>query len=78
MKLSELTQKEVINVKNGEALGYITDLKIDFCTGKIYCIYLIENKDLLSFKSCKIAEIPWSSICKIGKDAILVDFCYQK
>lgn len=75
MKLSELTQKEVINVKNGELLGYITDLKIDACSGKIYCMYLMENKDFLSLKNCKIIEISWSSICKIGKDAILVDFC---
>ncbi|MBE6624204.1 MAG: YlmC/YmxH family sporulation protein [Ruminococcaceae bacterium] len=76
MKLSELVEKEIVNIRNGDVLGYITDLKIDTCSGKICCIYVTEAKNFLTLKSCKCLDIPWSSICKIGKDAILVDFCH--
>ncbi len=75
MRLSELAEKAVVNIKNGAVLGYITDLKIDSCTGKICSIHVNETRELLSFKSCSELEIPWSSICKVGRDTILVDIC---
>ena len=78
MKLSELAEKEVVNIKNGEFIGYITDLEIDSCTGKIYSIYVLQSNDFLTLKPCNTIKIPWSSVCKIGKDTILVDFCAEK
>lgn len=78
MKLSELAEKEVVNIKNGEIIGYITDFEIDSCTGKICSIYVLQSSDLLTLKPCNTIKIPWSSICKIGKDTILVDFCAKE
>ena len=78
MKLSEFAEKEIVNVKNGEMIGYITDFEIDACTGKIFFIYVIKSGEIFSLKTCDTVEIPWSSICKIGKDAILVDFSPKK
>ena len=78
MKLSELAEKEVVNIKNGEFIGYITDLEIDSCAGKIYSIYVLQSNDFLTLKPCNTIKIPWSSVCKIGKDTILVDFCAEK
>lgn len=37
-RFCELKQKEVINVCDGCRLGYVTDLELDVCTGKNYCI----------------------------------------
>ena len=33
MRLCELKQKQVINVCNGQCIGYIIDLEFDVCTG---------------------------------------------
>ena len=36
----ELRDKEVISVRDGRRLGFISDLEIDLCSGRINCIIL--------------------------------------
>ena len=73
-RLSELREKEVINVRDGCRLGYVCDLELDLPEG---CI-----KALIVPGPCKWLGligrdgeyvIDWKCICKIGSDAILVE-----
>lgn len=77
MRLSELGNKEVVNLNNGERLGLLVDADIifDSGTGKIVSIVVPERKialKILGFDSGGM-EIPWSSIRKIGYDMIIVE-----
>lgn len=77
MRLSELGEKEIINLNNGGRLGLLNDADIVFDedTGKI--ISLIAPEKRLSFKLLGIEsngmEIPWTAIRKIGYDMIIVE-----
>ncbi|OLS01772.1 YlmC/YmxH family sporulation protein [Tissierella creatinophila] len=77
MRLSELGQKEIVNLNNGERLGLISDADILFDkeTGEIISLLASEKK--ISFKFLGVEglekEIPWDSIRKIGYDMIIVE-----
>lgn len=76
MKISfcELKKKDVINMCDGSNLGNIYDLVMDSCTGCICGIIIPASKGFFNiFKSNNDLFIPYSRICKIGKDIILVD-----
>lgn len=74
MKMCELKQKEVINCRDGERLGYVCDLEFDINTGIIIKIIVPGP--------CKIwgilgrdheYAINFCCIKQIGTDVILVD-----
>ena len=70
----ELRKKEVVNVYNGKRLGYICDLVLDCCTGKIIAIVVPGPFKFFFFiKGDSDYVIPWKNICKIGDDVILVE-----
>ena len=71
--LTELTEKQVINLCDGRVLGCIEDFKVDICCGKITAIILPGESSFWGFKKCMDIIIPWEKICKLGKDAIIVD-----
>lgn len=79
MRMSELKQKEVINCRDGERLGFICDIEFDFCTGIIIKIIIPGP--------CKIwgilgrdneYVIPFCDIKQVGTDVILVDADLEK
>lgn len=71
--LTDLTEKQVINVCDGRILGYAIDFKIDSCSGRLTAIILPGEGGFFGFKKCTDIIIPWDKICKIGKDTIIVD-----
>ncbi|HLR21422.1 MAG TPA: YlmC/YmxH family sporulation protein [Tissierellaceae bacterium] len=77
MRLSELGDKEIINLNNGERLGLLADADIIFDehSGEIMSIVVPERR--ISFRLLGIEdsgmEVPWSSIRKIGYDMIIVE-----
>ena len=71
--LTDLTEKQVVNLCDGKILGYITDFNIDICTGRLTSIILPGEGGILNFKKSVDVIIPWEKICRIGKDAIIVD-----
>ncbi|NLN14863.1 MAG: YlmC/YmxH family sporulation protein [Tissierellia bacterium] len=77
MRLSELGDKEIINLNNGARLGLLNEADIIFDeeTGKIKSLVAPEKR--LSFKLLGLEsngmEIPWSAIRKIGYDMIIVE-----
>ena len=71
MYLSELQNKDIINVKDGKRLGNIIDIGIDN-DGKINGLMIQKNR-ISFFKNNNEEEIKWEQIKRIGEDVILVD-----
>lgn len=72
MKISELQDKDVVNISDGKKIGNIIDINIDL-NGNASEI-VVENYHFLSnFFTGKVLEIKWGQIKKIGKDVILVN-----
>ena len=70
---AELREKDVISIKDGRKLGYITDFEIEVACGKISAI-LVSNSCGGFFGPIGKNEycIPWEKIECIGEDAVLV------
>jgi YlmC/YmxH family sporulation protein len=79
MRLCDLKQKEVINCRDGERLGYVCDLEFDIHTGIITHIIVpgpcriwgILGRD-------QEYVINYNCIKQIGTDVILVDIDIEK
>lgn len=74
LKLSDLKDKDVINLHNGTRLGYIYDFEVNVEKGFLESIIIPGDNKMISFFS-KTSDliIPWNKIIKIGADAILVN-----
>ena len=81
MRLSEIQNKDVINLNSGMKVGNIIDIKINSETGKIESLILEKKKFSSIFNSNDEIEIYWTQINKIGEDVILVEslisWCYN-
>jgi len=75
MRLSELQNKDVVNIKDGKKIGNIIDVSID-SEGKTTGLIVEKYKFLVSMFSNKEVEIKWGQIEKIGEDVILVNIAY--
>ena len=73
MRLSEIQNKDVININSGMKVGNIIDIKINSETGKIESLILEKKKFSSIFNSNDEIEIYWTQINKIGEDVILVE-----
>ena len=74
MRLSEVKEKEVINMNNCKKLGYVSDLEIDICNGCIKEIILPGKRILCKlFSNDSEIHIRFCQIKQIGPDVILVD-----
>ena len=72
--LDELKSKEVIDVKTGERLGYIDDIRINTDTSAVLSLLIYGGYRFFGlFGRESDTEIPCSSIKVIGSDIILVD-----
>ena len=72
MRLSDLQDKDIINLVDGKKIGNIIDVFISN-DGKIESL-LIERKKFFSiFSNNTDSEIKWKQIRKIGEDVILVN-----
>lgn len=72
MTLSQLRDKDVINLCNATRLGYINEIEFDSCNGQICALVLCRNGGLLNFSKDGELLLPWSRIECIGEDAVLV------
>lgn len=74
VKLSEMKQKEVINIRDGAKIGLIYDFEIDLENGRMVAIVIPGPGKILGiFGKNNDLIIQWRSIVRIGTDAILVD-----
>ena len=73
MKLSDLQEKDIVNIKDGRVLGRIVDAEIDD-TGKINYLVIDEKKGFRTiFSTNSDVNITFDKIKRIGTDVILVD-----
>lgn len=76
MKLAHLKKKSVINMYNGNFIGYIKDIIIAFPNGNIETLIVKQHfiTGIMSFfTSSNKVYISWDNIISIGKDVILVN-----
>ncbi|MTI66495.1 MAG: YlmC/YmxH family sporulation protein [Firmicutes bacterium] len=75
LKTSDLSEKEVVNVRDGSRLGLISDIEVNLQKGIIEAIIIPGPGKILGFfgKENDIV-ITWKDIVKIGKDVILINY----
>jgi len=71
MYLSELQNKDIVNIKDGKKVGNIVDVTINN-EGQMTSLIIQKNK-FNFFRGNNDDEIKWNQIKKIGEDVILVD-----
>ena len=70
MRLSDLQDKDIVNISDGKKIGSIIDVNID-AEGGMKNLVVEESKFTL-FSSKNEMEVMWKQIEKIGEDVILV------
>ena len=78
MRLCELRNKEVINICDCSRLGCVADLDIDNVTGCVLALIVPGPCRFCFFGYDCEYIIPWSCICQIGPDIILVNIDMEK
>lgn len=73
-RVSEFRNKQVVCVKNGCVLGYVSDVEIDTSSGNLKSIVIQGRLKLLGvFGKEEDIIIPWAEISVIGKETVLVN-----
>ncbi len=75
MRLSEIGNKEIVDLSTGCSYGQLwdADMIFDRKTGKIKSVLVpsLENTGFFKRNSGGICELPWNSIVIIGEDMII-------
>ena len=72
-RVTELHCKEVVCVSDGSRLGYVSDVEVEVPEGRVRAIVVPGRCKFFGlFGHEEDFVIPWSSICRIGGDIILV------
>ncbi len=75
IKISELKNRDVVNINDGRRLGVVGDLDVDLEKGIVNSIIIPVHKGFLfKFSAPKEYIISWQKIVKLGIDTILVDY----
>lgn len=76
-RIVDLRCKEVICIGDGTRLGFVSDVEIDTCTGRLVSIVVPGHGKLGFLGKRNDCVIPWEAIRRIGDDIILTSFCPQ-
>ena len=77
--ITELRKKEVINIRNGLRLGFVSDVEIDLCNARIVSIIIHGKLKFFGlFGRHQDIVIKWENVDVVGEDTILVNFFQQK
>ena len=72
-RIDELKNKQVVCVKDGCVLGYVSDIELDTETGSLVSIIIFGKSRLFGFLgSHEDIVIPWKDIKVIGDETVLV------
>ena len=79
IRVSDIMDKEIINVKNGKKMGFITDIDIDVNEGRVVSISTTgEGSGGFFSRGVDMDVIFWNDILKIGCDTIIVNIGSEK
>jgi YlmC/YmxH family sporulation protein len=71
--ITDLTRKEVINIRTGNSLGNVGDVEVNVCNGQLTAIVLYPGRIFGPFGKPDAFRVPWDDIKVIGEDTVLVD-----
>ena len=72
-RIDELKNKQVVCVKNGYVLGYVSDIELDTTNGNLTSIVIFGRMRFLGlFGKEADVIIPWEEIKVIGPETVLV------
>jgi YlmC/YmxH family sporulation protein len=72
--ITDMREKEVINLKDGCRLGSVCDVEFDTCSGNIVSLIIFGRGKMFGLMGrCDDIKICWNDIKVIGDDTILVD-----
>ena len=72
MRISDIMEEEIINVKNGKKLGFITDIDLDVENGKVSSFSITGSSGNFFYRGAEIDTVYWNDILRIGCDTIIV------
>jgi YlmC/YmxH family sporulation protein len=74
-RIADMRNKEVINICDGRRLGFVYDVEIDTCDGKVLAIVVVSPCPWFwFFGRDEEYVISWCDIERIGDDIILVKY----
>ncbi|MBE6777764.1 MAG: YlmC/YmxH family sporulation protein [Ruminococcaceae bacterium] len=74
-RITDMHDKEVINISDGMRLGFVDDVEVDTCTAQVVAIVIFgKGKCFGLFGRDKDIVISWKQIEVIGEETILVNF----
>lgn len=83
MRLSQLLNKRIINIYDGEILGLVgdADLLVDEDSGEIRALvvpwrggWAALNERGRRSAERRVLQIGWDCVCKVGSEVIVVDY----
>ncbi len=82
-RIAELRNKQVVCVKNGKVLGYISDIELDTKSGTLISLIIYGRPRFFGlFGKSEDIIIPWCDIEVIGPETVLVSsdspYCVTK
>ena len=74
MRVTELSCKEVVCIRDGARLGYVADVEVEVPEGQV-CAIVVPGKCRFFGLLGRMEDfvIPWNAIRRVGDDIILVD-----
>ena len=73
IKISDLRNRDVVNILDGKKLGNIIDIDLDLDNGKVLALVLPGRVKGFLFTKREEVVVPWQKIVRIGRDVILVE-----
>lgn len=73
-RIDEMRNKQVVSVKDGGVLGFVSDIELDTNSGKLVSIIILGRPKMFGFLGREDdIVISWEQIEVIGKETILVN-----
>ncbi|TEB17706.1 PRC-barrel domain protein [Pelotomaculum sp. FP] len=74
-RISELVQRDIVNLSDGAKLGAVKDVQIDLETGQVLALVLGsgERKYFGLMNAGRDVVVPWENIRKFGVHTVLVE-----
>lgn len=74
-RMGDLRNKEVINVKDGGRIGFVSDIEVDTRTAQLTAVVVYGRLRLFGLLGREPdIVIPWKDISLIGNDTMLVSY----